>query len=156
MSRTDAGDLAAIEQVVQLYFAAIDGRQFERLDQVFTADAVLRYSLDESIGPPAPYPLMVERIRDFVRVFVATQHLGSAAQVELDGDRARARTNLRALHVQQDDTGARSAWTVYGVYEDVLQRTSAGWRIAERTFRVLHQEGTLARPSPAGRGQERG
>ena len=81
--------------------------------------------------------------RRFCERFAVTQHLASPPLVELEGDRARARTRLRALHVQEDPTGARNTWTVYGVYHDVLARGPEGWRIVERHFRSVHMEGSL-------------
>jgi hypothetical protein len=141
MSTLDAGDQLAIAQVLQLYFAAIDRKDFARLAEVFTPDAELRYSLDETVGPAVGPAFMIDRIREFTAAFVSTQHLGSAPLIEADAAGARARTNLRALHVRQHDDGRRSTWVVYGVYEDVLVRSEAGWQISRRVFRVLHQEG---------------
>jgi hypothetical protein len=136
-------DCVAITQVLQLYFDALDEKTYERLDEVFTAEAELRYSLDASSGPALSFAAMTARIRRFNTAFCFTQHLAGTPRIELDGDAARARTNLRALHVQQRPDGRRSTWLVHGVYWDRLVRTAAGWRIAERLFRVVHTEGDL-------------
>lgn len=136
-------DHAAIAQVIQRYFDALDEKRYERLDEVFTADAVLRYSIDESTGPAATVAQLMARMRPFNQGFRFTQHLGGLPGIEIEGDAASARTNLRALHVQQRRDGTRSTWTVFGVYRDRLVRTPHGWRIAERVFRALHVEGTL-------------
>lgn len=144
MSVLDPGDQLAIAQVLQLYFAAIDSKDFARLAEVFTPEAELRYSLDETVGPAVRPAFMIARIREFTEGFVSTQHLSSPPLIEADADGARARTNLRALHVRQHGDGSRSTWVVYGVYEDVLVRTDAGWRIGRRVFRVLHQEGAAS------------
>ena len=136
-------DHVAIAQVIQRYFDAVDEKQFDRFADVFAAEAVLRYSLDESTGPAASVAQMVARMRPFVGVFRFTQHLAGIPTIEIDGDRATARTNLRAVHVQQRRDGSRSVWRVFGVYRDRLARTPAGWRIAERVFRALHVDGEL-------------
>jgi ketosteroid isomerase-like protein len=135
--------------VVSRYFAALDERDWAALDGVFAAGAVLVY--DMGVPARSTYPEMLELFRSFCEQFVFTQHLASAPLVELDGDRARARTKLRAVHVQEDAEGARNTWIVYGVYDDVLARAPAGWRIVERRFRSLHLEGTLWPASRVGR-----
>lgn len=136
-------DRAAIAAVIQRYFDAVDEKDFERMAAVFAADAVVRYSLDESTGAAVPWAALVSRMREFSAAFRFTQHLGGTPAIEIEGDRATARTNLRALHVQQRAGGERSTWTVFGVYHDRLQRTVEGWRIVDRVFRALHVEGAL-------------
>ena len=136
-------DHIAIAQVLQTYFDALDEKDYARLDGVFAPEATLRYSLDESSGPPLPAAAMVARIRSFNTAFRFTQHTSSPPAIEIDGDGARARTNLRALHVQQRRDGSRSTWVVHGVYWDRLARTASGWRIVERLFRVVHTDGVL-------------
>jgi hypothetical protein len=137
----ELADRAEIADVIERYFVALDERDWAGLDAVFAPGATLVYDM----GAPArsTHPAMVELFRRFCDRFVLTQHLASAPLVELDGDRARARTKLRALHVQEDAAGARNAWVVHGVYRDVLARGAAGWRIVERHFRSLHVEGAL-------------
>lgn len=141
LSARELADRAEIEDVIGRYFAALDERDWARLDAVFAPGAALVYDL----GAPArsTHPEMVELFRRFCEQFVVTQHLASPPLVELEGDRARARTQLRALHVQEDPAGTRNPWTVYGVYRDVLARGPAGWRIVERHFRSVHLEGSL-------------
>ena len=81
--------------------------------------------------------------RSFLRPFWFTQHLLGQPLVELSGDSARSRTSLSALHVQLLPDGSRNSWTVYGIYRVRLRRTADGWRIAERLFRGLHEEGEV-------------
>ena len=136
-------DQLEIAQVVQRYFDALDEKDYARLDRVFTPDAVLHYSIDESTGPAVSPAALVARMRSFNAAFRFTQHLSGPPSIELRGDEALARTNLRALHVQRRRDGSESTWTVRGVYQDRLARTAAGWRIVERVFRALHVEGEL-------------
>lgn len=143
MTDSETADHIAIAQVIQLYFDALDEKDYARLELVFTADAVLRYSLDESTGPAVSPAAMAARMRSFNAAFRFTQHLSGPPAIETQGDEARARTNLRALHVQQRRDGSTSTWTVRGVYWDRLARTACGWRIVERIFRAVHVEGEL-------------
>ena len=55
----------------------------------------------------------------------------SASVIELDRDRAKARTTIRECG---KFTGRDEALEVLGWYEDEIVRTAAGWRFARRRF----------------------
>jgi hypothetical protein len=147
LSAQELSDRAEVAEVLERYFHALDEKDWARLDAVFAPGADLVYDLGASAR--STYPAMLELFRGFCEQFVFTQHLAGPPLVALDGDRAGATTKLRALHVQEDASGARNTWIVHGVYHDVLQRLAGGWRITARRFRGLHVEGELW---PAGRG----
>lgn len=137
-------DHIEIVQTLQRYFAALDEKAYKRLDEVFSPDAVLRYSMgDRGPAVETSYPEMVRHFLAFNQVFYLTQHLMGAPLIELAGDTARSSTSLRATHVQVRLDGSRSTWVVYGIYRDAHARTSAGWRITERDFRGTHTDGEL-------------
>jgi SnoaL-like domain len=138
----EIGDHVEIVQLLQRYFTALDERDYDLLDAVFTPTATLSYSLDDAQpSPELPYAEMRERLREFNRRFASTQHLMGAPLIELAGDTARSRTGLRAIHILTSAGGQPSTWTVYGTYWDTYARTPAGWRICERVFKAFHTEG---------------
>jgi 3-phenylpropionate/cinnamic acid dioxygenase small subunit len=139
---SEVGDRLEIADLLQRYFRALDDKNYDLLETVFTSGAKLHYEMGPGSRPSA-YPEMVQAFRDFNASFLLTQHMMGHPEIELDGDEARSRTSLRALHVQQTTGGERSTWLVYGLYRDRHLRTPTGWRIAERFFRSLHTEGTL-------------
>ena len=144
----EIGDHVEIVQVLQRYFTALDEQDYALLDTVFIPAATLSYSLgDAEAGPTLPYAEMRERLRQFNRRFRSIQHIMGAPLIDLEGDSARSRTGLRAIHIIETAAGSSSTWTVYGTYWDTYTRTPAGWRIRERVFKAFHTEGDPA-PSP--------
>jgi hypothetical protein len=141
MSPEDAASHVEIQQVLQRYGQALDEKRYELLDEVFAPGAVLDYEMNG--GQPSSHPEMVAEFREFLASFFYTQHLFSLPVIDLKGDRAQSTCRLIATHVQRPLAGGRSAWTVYGVYNDELIQTEVGWRIARRRFRGTHTEGEL-------------
>lgn len=143
-------DRVEIGEVLQRYGLALDEKDFDLLDEVFTPDARLRYAMPSPPGgepPPAAEGGLAQWkaiFRGFLAPFYWTQHLVSPPVVELEGDRARSTCRLLASHVQvRRADGGRQLWTVYGVYRDEWLRTAGGWRIARRSFQGVHQEGAM-------------
>ena len=54
--------------------------------------------------------------------------------ISVDGDRATARTYVDAVVFASGANGMHSI----GYYDDVLVRTAAGWKIAERSYTTVH------------------
>jgi hypothetical protein len=66
--------------------------------------------------------------------FAATSHHNSNILVKFDdADRASVRTSVYAWH-KRPDGGTPQLW---GYYHDTVVRQPEGWRIANRTLRVL-------------------
>ena len=137
-------DHIEITQLLQLYFHALDWKNYALLDRVFSADAELHYDMG-AMGEGAKKDLstMVKQFEAFNRVFAFTQHIMGQPLIHCDGDRATSTTALRAVHVQVALDGSENTWVVYGFYEDLHRRTEAGWRIQKRYFRATHFDGKL-------------
>ena len=72
--------------------------------------------------------------------YAAFQHVISNTLIELDGDRAKVRSNIVATHILKDDPS--KAWVVKGSYHDEAVRTPDGWRLSRcQPHRVW--EGTI-------------
>jgi hypothetical protein len=134
-------DAVEIQQVLQRYFEALDEKEYGLLDTVFSDGAGLVYDMGSPVEDT--YPAMLESFRSFNTRFRTTQHLMGHPRIELDGDRARATTSVRAFHVQEARDGTSPTWVVYGSYRDELVRGASGWRIQQRHFRAVHVEGSL-------------
>jgi ketosteroid isomerase-like protein len=125
----EISDRIEIQDLLARYAHAIDGRDWDALDRIFTPDAHIDYS---AMGGAAGG---VEEIKDFLAqampMFESFQHLVGWSVVDIDGDAASARTichNPMVLHGGEDPH-----LLVCGLwYRDKLVRTPAGWRIAER------------------------
>ncbi|MEQ8840317.1 MAG: nuclear transport factor 2 family protein [Acidimicrobiales bacterium] len=130
-------DRLAILDTVTAYFIAIDHREFDRLDQVFSADAVADFD-GKAVGPG------LEAIIDFVagrgkidypvdiQNLQLSQHQISNHVVRIDGDTGWSETYAVAYLVDRPDSGPRMR--TRGLrYQDVLTRTADGWRVSDRT-----------------------
>lgn len=73
----------------------------------------------------------------------------SNVDVAIDGDRAHAYSRVTAYHWMFGGEPVRPAdFVLLGSYDDVLQRTDAGWRIARRVVGALGQAGLSAGALP--------
>lgn len=106
-----------------------DHKQWERMAQVFTPDAV-------AFGRSGLAAITANTIR-YLDGCGPTQHLLGNHRVRIDGDRASVTSYVRACHASSAvDPTARAApgqyWDFLGEYHDTLVRTPDGWRIASR------------------------
>jgi hypothetical protein len=69
--------------------------------------------------------------------FVATSHHNANVLIDFESDdRASVRSTVYAWHAMAN--GARPE--IWGCYEDVVQRSPGGWKIAQRKLRVAGNE----------------
>jgi 3-phenylpropionate/cinnamic acid dioxygenase small subunit len=125
---TNAGDVLAIHQLLALHGHLIDAREFDRLDELFTADAVYDVS---ALGQGEIRG--IDRFREVSAAFVEDErnpvghHVTNVIVEEPTGDATTVRS--KAIGVLRD--GRSGSVT----YVDRVVRTPDGWRIAAR--RVL-------------------
>lgn len=128
-------DRLEIQDVLAAYSEAIDTRDWDALDWVFTADAVIDYTEMGGIRGTLP------EIKQFLAAalgpsgrFVRTQHMLGQSHIVLDGDTARARTACFNPMIFGEFTVTEDERLHFvGLwYRDVLVRTVEGWRIRER------------------------
>ena len=119
-------DRHEIEHILDLYATIIDAREYERLTEVFLADAVLDYS--SSGAEPGPLHPVAAWIEKGLGLFARSQHMIVNKQVEMAGDRATSRSLFFNPLVARDG----NVMFVGGEYRDQWLRTPLGWRIIER------------------------
>ncbi|MDJ0466264.1 nuclear transport factor 2 family protein [Streptomyces sp. H27-C3] len=83
--------------------------------------------------------------RDALGAFASTQHLGSPAIVDRDGDLAVLRANLISTHVHHPGAVGDSLFQVGTLVTGEARRTAEGWRLAVLSFRVLWTRGAPSR-----------
>lgn len=130
MALQDMSDRLEIQDLFARYSFAIDDRDWDALDHVFTPDAQIDYTetggaKGDLAGIKAWLPKALER-------FPAFQHMVATTQLTLEGDRATSRTILFNPMVMPDANGVPRTFFIGLWYRDVLVRTQQGWRIAER------------------------
>ena len=122
-------DRLAITDVLTRYAWSLDAKEFDGLDDVFTPDAHIDYSVfGGSVGDlPSTKAFLVEAMPNFP----VYQHMVSGTTITFDGDTAVTRTQCHNPMVMGDtddpDLMMCGLW-----YVDKLVRTPAGWRIKER------------------------
>lgn len=136
-SGLDVGDRLALHELLHLYGHLVDDRAWDRLDEVFTADAVYD---GRDFGMPVTHSL-AELVAEWtsdegLRRHPLAHHATNIVVTE-DAD-GTVRVRSKGLGV---GAGGRVGSVVY---DDVAVRTEAGWRLRSRRV-------TLRRPDePAG------
>ncbi|MHA7833087.1 MAG: nuclear transport factor 2 family protein [Algiphilus sp.] len=123
-------DRAEIESVMVQYVNAIDTRDFEALDTVFTPDAWIDYTAMGGIK--GVFPEVKAWLAQVLPSFPAYYHLIGNIGITLDGDSARSRSAcFNPMTVRLED-GQTQTFFLGLWYHDRWQRTAEGWRITER------------------------
>jgi hypothetical protein len=132
-------DRAAIQDVLTLYFQALDRGEPELMRRCFTEDVVAWYDgrsalrsggQDSSKGIPALIDSLVTFKRKRSGEWKVTTHFMGNLNIAVTGDSAETETYALAFIVlpgQPDQVAMRSLR-----YLDRLRRTADGWRICER------------------------
>jgi len=129
LSLQEISDRIEIQELLVRYSHCIDTRDFDGLDDVFTPDAHIDYTaLGGSKGTLAETKAFLGRS---MVMFKSFQHMIANTVLELDGDRARARTICHNPMVM-DRNGKEHVFVCGLWYVDELVRTKSGWRIAQR------------------------
>jgi len=127
------------QEIIDLTIAygwLLDHGPRERLDTVFTPDAVANYMGNEFNSLAE----IIEKIESALGPLTISQHLVSNQQVQLNGDEATCRCYLQAQHTLEGTVGGDN-YIMAGRYEDQLVRTSEGWRIKHRALTIDWVEG---------------
>lgn len=126
----ELSDRVEIQDLFARYSFAIDERDWDALDRIFTPDALIDYSAaGGATGSLAEIkawlPVAMER-------FPRSQHMVATTRLDIDGDSANSRTMLFNPMVYAAPDGSEKVFFVGLFYRDQLVRTTEGWRIRER------------------------
>ena len=123
-------DRAAIAELSYRYSLAVDTKQFDELDTVFTADAVIDYT--DMGGIKGSYPEVKQWLTDTLAYFKGMLHITTNQIITIDGDSASARSICLAP-MTLALLGHPERVQFYGLwYHDTYQHTAQGWRISSR------------------------
>jgi len=141
-------DRLDISDLLYRYAHAIDGKDFDILDSLFTADAVVHYDVEG--GAELPFGEMKSWLGNVLQMFRATQHCVTNPVIVFDGpDSAHSVCYLTATHEQVTDDGRRAIFVDQGIYSDSLDRTADGWRIRHRKLTRIVCHGDFIAPDEA-------
>ena len=129
MSMQEISDRLEIQDLMVRYSYAIDSRNWDALDDVFTPDAHIDYSVFG--GSVGDLPSTKAFLAAAMPMFGTLQHMVSGTTIAIDGDTAETKTQCHNPMTMGDaddpDLMVCGLW-----YVDKLVRTDDGWRIKER------------------------
>lgn len=130
MTPDERADRQDITDVLIRYATGIDMRDWEAFRSCFTSDCHADYG---DAGVFTDVDSLAEFMTSSHEPMGPTFHRITNVAVEIDGDRATARSYVDAVLLAPD--GATGVNPI-GRYHDDLVRTSGGWRIARRTASI--------------------
>lgn len=147
MSALEAvADRLEIDAVLTRYAWALDTRQFDGLDDVFTPDAFVDYT--SAGGIKGSYPEVKAWLAKVLPNFHAYQHYVTNRDIQLAGDTATSRAAFYNPMGQAAPDGTVTYFFCGGEYHDELVRTDAGWRIKQRVEKTVWTDGNLPAAPP--------
>ena len=130
LSLQEISDRMEIQILMNTYCTAIDTHDFDRLDEVFTADAYIDYRALGGID--GQFPEVKAWLKSVLVHFPNYFHMVSNTELHLDGDRARAKTIcFNPMETPLPDGGTQVMFLGLW-YVDDLTRTPKGWRLTKR------------------------
>lgn len=129
LSLQEISDRLELQDLLVAYSYAIDTRDWDALDDVFTPDAKIDYT--EMGGARGGLAEIKSFLGEALAGFSRFQHMVATSQLTIEGDVARGRTICHNPMVmgrdEHDPVMLCGLW-----YRDTFVRTPAGWRISER------------------------
>ena len=137
LSVQEISDRLEIHELIARYSVALDSRDYDALDALFTDDAVLDYTATGAIkGSLAE---MKAFIAQAFTMFEGTQHLTTSTTLQFsdDGNTAQGKSACHNPMVFGGDLKPRMM--IVGLwYVDTFVRTADGWRFKERVEQQLY------------------
>ncbi|OBK72387.1 nuclear transport factor 2 family protein [Mycobacterium sp. 1274761.0] len=133
LSAEEISDRIELQQLLISYSEAIDRREFDELDEIFTADAYIDYR--DTGGIDGQYPqVKVWLAETLPAYFERHAHMLGLPAIKLAGDTATARTFCFNPMVLKGGKPPKNAKVMeVGLwYDDEFVRTAAGWRLSRR------------------------
>lgn len=130
-------DRIAIEDVICAVTLHSDLNEPEGSLRQYTHDAIIDYSnLSGPESRDVPVSEHRRRLMTILPGFDTRHHQTTNFEIKVEGDEARARSQVRATHMLGSE-----AWIVGGTYHHRLVRTSDGWKICYQRADIAFQEG---------------
>lgn len=118
-----------------------DGNVAQQWDEVFTEDGTVDFSAEG--GTVGPYRDLIKWMRGdektagfLTKSYKNWQHMLSLPMITLDGDQAKARTDVLVTQYGRSDQGTALHYSSVGAFHDDLVRTPKGWRIRFRNLEL--------------------
>ncbi len=140
LSPQEMSDRLEIQDLFTRYCFAIDDRNWDALDDLFTPDAQIDYTATG--GSAGPVAEIKQWLAQALGACGMSQHMVSLPNLSITGDTATSRMILFNPMMMDDGKGGQSTFFCGVWYHDKLVRTAAGWRIAERSQKLAYMHAT--------------
>ena len=130
MNLQEISDRLEIQQLMFDYANALDRRDFEAMNDVFTPDAYIDYR--SMGGVDGKFPEIKKWLAEALQRFPNFYHMMGNIEVKLSGDTAKTKTACFNPMVMDMGGGKTHTFLLGLWYTDKVVRTPKGWRIAER------------------------
>lgn len=140
LTMQEISDRLEIQDLFTRYCYAIDDRDWDALNAMFTPDARIDYTATG--GAAGSLAEMKAWLETALAPFVMSQHMVSHPLLTIDGDSATSRMILFNPMGMDDGQGDVSTFFVGVWYHDRLVRTETGWRISERRQKLAYTHAT--------------
>jgi hypothetical protein len=130
MTLQEISDRLEIQDLMVAYSHAVDTRDWDAFDDVFTPDATIDYT--EMGGSRGTLTETKDFLRTVMPHFSSFQHMVATSKVTLNGDTAEGRTICYNPMVIDKGNGETHVFFCGLWYRDHFVRTDAGWRIKDR------------------------
>jgi ketosteroid isomerase-like protein len=132
----DIADRVEIEALRGEFTDAGMMRDYDRFAALFAPDGVWRIpDANVDFGSREEIRAGIERLQGLWEYFVQNTHPGT---IQVDGDTAIGRAYVAEFGRFRDGSSHQN----YSIYHDRYQRTSDGWRFAERVYEVRYIDDT--------------
>lgn len=148
---TKLADRMNISELLSRFCSIVDDKciNIDTVAATFTPDG--RYVSPNGAAVVGPEAIASEKAENFSR-FRATHHVTSDHIINLEGDIARLRANMTAMHLwsdkESDSRSLQSHFVAGGVFEAVAVRTNDGWRFKELKSHITWRTGAGLPNSP--------
>lgn len=130
LSLQEISDRLEIQQLMVDYASAIDQKNFDALDAVFTPDAYIDYRAMGGID--GRYPEVKKWLSEVLPNFQMYYHMIGNFSVKVSGDTATSRIICFNPMVTGNAESGTQVMFLGLWYADKFVRTPAGWRMCER------------------------
>lgn len=141
----EMSDRIEIQDLFTRYCFAIDDRDWDALDAMFTPDAQIDYTATG--GASGPFTEIKQWLGMALGSAAMSQHMVSLPLLAFNGDTATSRMILFNPMMMDDGQGNMTAFYCGVWYHDSLVRTEQGWRISHRSQKLAY---THASPNMKG------
>lgn len=123
----EVSDRIAVQDVMLRYAATVDEKDYPGYKALFTEDVeVVGMDAEPMHGIETFYPWW----KDALDKYNATQHMLSPTYATIDGDTAKTRTDVQAVHYPKDESDPTVTLTLWATYHTDMRRENGEWKIS--------------------------